>query len=249
MPNQRCTYMGISMAICELDSIDSLCKKDKETIIKARLPSVQGIEACADYDETVMIEDAKRIFSSDWEGFLKRNRLDGDRDSFLLEKVKKEEDAAKLRPVAKKIYTGWVVLAKMSPEQAQNAVKSAGPDNLLTKWDTVPLEETNMICGKCPMSWDKGRGCIGSFGPENSQLPEIAKKYGLAIVTRVPELAASREKLTAGDAKKLADECKVLKEKLEVEGKGPARRYGGVVERMEIMADLCARNGMRFYFL
>jgi hypothetical protein len=241
--------MGISMAICELDSVNSLCKKDKETIMKARLPSVKGLEACADYDETVMTEDAKKVFASDWEGFLKRNRLDGDRESFLLDKVKKEEDLVKLRPVAKKVYTGWVVLEKMSPAQAQDAVKSAGPDNLLTKWDTVPLDETNVICGKCPMSWDKGRGCIGSFGPETSQLPEIAKKYGLTIVARVPELAASREKLSAADAKKVVEECRVLKEKLEVEGKGPARRYGGVVERMELMADLCAKNGMRFYFL
>lgn len=237
------------MAICELDSVESLCKKDKETIIKARLPSVQGLEACADYDETVMMEDAKKVFASDWEGFLKRNRLDEDRESFLLEKVKKEEDAAKLRPVAKKVYTGWVVLAKMSPEQAQEAIEKAGPDNLLTQWNTIPIDETNEICNKCPMSWDKGRGCIGSFGPETSQLPEIAKKHGLAIVARVPELAASGEKLSAEDAKKLVEECKVLKEKLQEEGKGPARRYGGVVERMELMADLCAKYGMRFYFL
>jgi hypothetical protein len=137
----------------------------------------------------------------------------------------------------------------MSPTQAQDAVEKAGPDNLLTQWDTVPLDETNVICGNCGMSWDKGRGCIGSFGPENSQLPEIARKHGLMIVARVPELAKSREKLTAEDAKKLVEECRTLKVKLEQEGKGPARRYGGVVERMELMADLCAKNRMRFYFL
>ena len=241
--------MGISIAICELDSTNSLCKVGKETILKARLPSVQGYEAVADYDEVVLTEDAKKAFASDWEGFLKRNRLDGERESFLLEKVKKDEDVAKLRPVAKKEYTGWVNLTKLSPAQAQEAIKVAGPDNLMTQWDTVPLDETNVICGKCSMSWDKGRGCIGSFGPENSQLPEIAKKYGLTIVARIPELAKSREKLSAADAKKLAEESKILKEKLPLEGKGPAHRYGGVVERMELMANLCAQNGMRFYFL
>ncbi|MBI0584230.1 MAG: hypothetical protein ISF22_08400 [Methanomassiliicoccus sp.] len=241
--------MGISMAICELDSVNSLCKKDKETIIKARPGSIQSLEACADYDETVTAEDAKKVFAADWEGFLKRNRLDGERESFLLDKIKKEEDAAKLRPMAKKAYSGWVVLAKMSPSQAQEAIGSAGPDNLLTKWDTIDLEETNAICGRCGMSWDKGRGCIGSFGPDNSQLPDIARKHGLLIVARVPELAKSREKLSATDAAKLVEECRVLKEKLVEEGKGPARRYGGVVERMELMADLCAKNGMRFYFL
>jgi hypothetical protein len=241
--------MGISMAICELDSTNSLCKVGKQTILKARLGSVEGFESCADYDEVVQSEDAKKVFAADWEGFLKRNRLDGEKESFLLEKVKKEEDLAKLRPVAKKVYTGWVVLAKLPPAQVEEIIKKAGPDNLMTQWDTVPLDETNVICGKCVMSWDKGRGCIGSFGPENSQLPEIAKKYNLTIVARIPELAKSREKLSAADAKKLADECKVLKEKLEVEGKGPARRYGGVVERMELMACLCAQHGMRFYFL
>lgn len=241
--------MGISMAICELDSVNSLCKTGKETVVKARVDSVQGLEAFADYDEVVSIEDAKKVFGPDWEGFLKRNRLDGDRESFLLDKVKKEEDVAKLRPVTKKEYSGWLVLSKMPQAQASDAIKKAGPDNLLTKWDAIPLDETNEICGKCGMSWDKGRGCIGSFGPENSQLPEIAKKYGCSIVARVPELAKTREKLSAQDAAELVRECKVLKEKLEVEGKGPARRYGGVVERLEAMASLCAQNGMRFYFL
>lgn len=241
--------MGISMAICELDSVNSLCKTGKETIIKARVASVQGLEAFADFDEVVATEEARKTFGPDWEGFLKRNRLDGEKGSFLLEKVKKEEDAAKLRTLAKKVYTGWVVLSRMSPQQAERSIKMAGPDNLLTQWDTVTLEETNVICGKCGMSWDKGRGCIGSFGPENSQLPDIARKYNLSIVARVPELARTREKLSAQDAAELVKECKVLKENLEAEGKGPARRYGGVVERMEAMANLCAQNGMRFYFL
>lgn len=241
--------MGFSMAICELDSANSLCKIGKETIMKARMPSVQGLEAFADYDEVVSSEDAKKVLGSDWEGFLKRNRLDGEKESFLLDKVKKEEDVAKLRPVTKKDYTGWVVLSKMSQAMASDAIKKAGPDNLLTQWDTIPLDETNVICGKCGMSWDKGRGCIGSFGPENSQLPEIAKKYNCSIVAKVPDLARTREKLSAQDAAELVKECKVLKEKLEIEGKGPARRYGGVVERMEAMASLCAQNGMRFYFL
>jgi hypothetical protein len=137
----------------------------------------------------------------------------------------------------------------MTPQQAKGAIEKAGPDNLLTQWATIPLDETNVICSKCRMSWDKGRGCIGSFGPENSQLPEIARKYNLTIVSKVPELARSREKLSPQDAMELVRECKVLKDKLELEGKGPARRYGGVVERMEAMASLCAQNGMRFYFL
>ena len=99
------------------------------------------------------------------------------------------------------------------------------------------------------MSWDKGRGCLGNFGPENSQLPEIAAKHNCAIVASVPELAKSGKKLTPEEAKQLSAECKVLREKLPEEGKSPARRYGGVVDRLEIVADLCASKGVRLYFL
>lgn len=241
--------MGISVAICELDCDDSLCKKDKLTILKARLDDIKGYEACADYDEVVSMADAKQVMGGDWEGFLKRNRLDEDRESFLLEKVKKEEDAAKLRAVAKRSYTGWIVLAGLPADRAEEVRKRAGEDNLLSKWNTVPLDETNAICGRCAMSWDKGRGCIGSFGPENSQLPEIARKYGCAIVAEVPELARSQRKLSPEEAKRLSEECKVLREKLPDEGKAMARRYGGVVDRLETVADLCAARGARFFFL
>ena len=241
--------MGISMAICELDTDDSLCKKGKQTILKARLGSIEGYEAAADFDEVIKTADAKKAFESDWEGFLKRNRLDAERESFLLSKVKKDEDISKLRPFVQREYTGWISLTKLPEDKAVEVVKKAGPDNIMTEWDTVPLDETNVICGKCQMSWDKGRGCIGSFGPDNSQLPEIAKKHNCAIVARIPELAKSQEKLGVEDAKKLAEECKVLKAKLPEEGKGPAHRYGGVVDRLEVLADLCAKHGARFYFI
>ncbi len=241
--------MGISMAICELDCDESLCKKPKLNVLKARVDSVQGLEAAADYDEVVRTADAKSVFQADFDAFAKRNRIDPDAEIFLMTKVKKEEDATRLKPVAQKVYTGWLVLSKLPKGQAEEIVKRAGEDNLMTEWNTIPLEETNAICGRCAMSWDKGRGCIGSFGPENSQLPEIAKKYSCRIVSQIPELAKSRAILSATDAKALAEECKVLREKLPAEGKAPARRYGGVVDRLEAMANLCAQHGVRFYFL
>jgi len=241
--------MGISVAICELDCDESLCKEGKLNILKARLDDITGYEACADYDEVVSTADAKAAMGADWEGFLKRNRIDPDKESFLLEKVKKEEDVAKLRPVAKKEYTGWVVLSKLPADKAEAVKKQAGEDNLLSQWNTIPLDETNAICGKCVMSWDKGRGCIGSFGPENSMLPEIARKHGCVIVADVPELAKSQRKLSPEEAKRLSEECKVLREKLPEEGKAMARRYGGVVDRLETVADLCASKGVRLFFL
>lgn len=241
--------MGISIAICELDSDESLCKEGKLSILKARLDNISGYEACADYDEVVPIAEAKKAMGNDWEAFLKRNRLDEDRESFLLAKVKNEADASKLKSAAGKEYSGWIDLSCLSPDKAEAVKKMAGEDNLMSQWNTIPLDETNAICGKCVMSWDKGRGCMGNFGPDNSQLPEIAAKYDCSIVASVPELAKSGRKLTPQEAEKLSAECKVLREKLPEEGKSPARRYGGVVDRLETVADLCASKGVRLYFL
>ena len=241
--------MGISIAICELDCKDSLCKKGKETIIKARLPSVAGYEQYADYDELVNMSDANKVFSSEFEQFLKRNRLDGSKESFLLSKIKKEEDAAKLKSAAQKIYTGWVNLGELSEDVKSKIISEAGVDNIMTEWDTIPLDETNEICSKCSMSWDKGRGCIGTFGPDSSLLPSIAEKNGCTIIANVFNYAAKGEKLSPEDAKKLSSECKILREKLVDEGKAMVRRYSGVIDRLEIMADLCASTNTRFYFI
>ncbi|HHT75691.1 MAG: hypothetical protein ACOX80_04650 [Methanomassiliicoccaceae archaeon] len=241
--------MGISIAICELDSDESLCKKGKLTILKARLDDVSGYEAIADYDEVVPTAEARRLLGGEWEAFLKRNRIDGEGESFLLSKVKNEADSARLKDVARKEYSGWIDLSQLPPEEAEAVMKKAGEDNLMSEWNTIPLDETNEICARCVMSWDKGRGCIGNFGPENSQLPDIAKKYDCEIVASVPELAKSGKKLSPEEARRLSEECKVLREKLPEEGKGPARRYGGVVDRLETVADLCAAKGVRIYFL
>ena len=221
--------MGISMAICELDTKDSLCKDGKSSILKARLDNIKGLETCADYDEVVKTSDAKNVIGAGWEQFSKKYRIDSEKESFLLEKIKDQNDAAKLRPVSQKIYSGWIVLSKAPKESVDDIVKRAGPDNLLLQWDTVPLDETNKICERCSMSWDKGRGCIGAFGPDNSQLPAIAAKYNCKLIAKIPELAKTQEKLSPNDAKELIEECNILKEKLPLEGKAPAHRYGGVV--------------------
>ncbi len=213
------------------------------------MDDITGYETCADFDEMVSAADAQELLGDDWEGFLKRNRINGEQDSFFLEKVKKEEDVARLKSVAKKSYTGWIDLSGLTRDQAEKVKKEAGVDNLLSQWNTIPIGETNDICSRCVMSWDKGRGCIGAFGPNNSLLPEIAKKYGCSIVSKVPELAETRKKLSPEEARQLSAECKVLRENLPVEGKVMVRRYSGVVDRMETVADLCASKGVRLYFL
>ena len=78
--------MGISMAICELDTKDSLCKDGKSSILKARLDNIKGLETCADYDEVVKTSDAKNVIGAGWEQFSKKYRIDPEKESFLLER-------------------------------------------------------------------------------------------------------------------------------------------------------------------
>ena len=111
--------MGISMAICELDCDGSLCKQPKLMVLKVKLDSISGYEQYAEYDSVVSAVDAKKVFQNDWEGFLKRNRIDPDSETIFLEKVKKDEDKAKLGPMTRKQYTGWVSLTGLPEAKAE----------------------------------------------------------------------------------------------------------------------------------
>ena len=128
-------------------------------------------------------------------------------------------------------------------------MEKADEDNRLSGWDMLSFDEMNETCAKCPLSWDKGRGCIGTFGPEKSLLPEIAGKHGMSIVASVVECAAEQRKLSAEDAAALLEEVKALRDILPEEGKVMVRRYSGVLDRLEAMATACVDNGCRFYFL
>ncbi|MBM4237487.1 MAG: hypothetical protein FJ151_03270, partial [Euryarchaeota archaeon] len=204
--------MGISIAICELDSEDALCKKGKTSVIKVHLDSVVGYEQHAEFDEVVGMDDAKRIMAGDWEGFLKRNRMDGEQEIVYLEKVKNDADRKILLPAARRQYTGWITLAGVPEGMRAEILRKAGPDNRLTDWDMLSFDELNETCGKCPLSWDSARGCIGTFGPEKSALLEIAAKHGCSIVAGIPAYVKERTKLTVEDAKRLLEEVKVLRE-------------------------------------
>jgi hypothetical protein len=237
------------MAICELDSDDSLCKKAKLTIVRVHLDSIVGLEEHAEYDLVVSNTAAKKVFGDAWERFLKRNRLDGEQEQIYLDKVKKETDREMLIPHSEKRYTGWFVMADLPSEVAEEVLSRKGDDDLLTGWDMISFDEMNSTCAACELSWDKGRGCIGTFGPDSSLLPEIAEKYGCKIIAKVPKLAENGEKLTVDDAKRLLEEIVLLREKLPDEGKMMVRRYGGVLDRLEKMAEVCTRFGARFYFI
>ena len=89
---------------------------------------------------------------------------------------------------------------------------------------------------------------MGAFGPENSKLPEIAEKHGCKIVASAVACAAEQKRFSADDAKVLKDEVAKLTAVLPDEGKVYVRRYGGVLERLDAVADVCMKEGCGFIF-
>ncbi|NLX48024.1 MAG: hypothetical protein GXY70_07655 [Euryarchaeota archaeon] len=241
--------MGVSIAICETDSDSALCKVGKTTLLKVNLKDVAGFEDIAEFDLVVPASQAKLVLGAEWEAFLKRNRLDPELGSLYLEKVKNEADRALLTAESQKLYTGWISLDKVPAERMSDLMDRAGKDDRLTGWDMLSFDEMSDTCKRCPLSWDEGRGCMGTFGPESSALPGIAQKYGCAIVASVPSSVESRKAFSVEDAGKLLEEVKVLREKLPDEGKVMVRRYSGVLDRLEKMGNTCITYKTRFYFL
>jgi hypothetical protein len=241
--------MGVSIAICEIDSDCALCKIGKTTLLKVNLKDVSGFEDLAEFDLVVPISQAKLLLGADWEAFLKRNRLDPEMDTLYLEKVKNEADRKLLTAESQKLYTGWISLDKVPADRMTALMERAGKDDRLTGWDMLSFDDMAATCAKCALSWDEGRGCMGTFGPENSALPEIAQKYNCAIVASVPSSVESKKVFTVEDANKLLEEVKFLREKLPDEGKVMVRRYSGVLDRLEKMGNVCLTYKTRFYFL
>ena len=239
--------MGISIAICEKDAPSAPCAKAKKEIRKVLVDDCKEFGDAAEYDEIVSLEDAHAIFP-DYEAFAKRNRINDETDVIYMEKVKKDDDIAALKPKMVRRYTGWVDISKLSAADAEKAVAASLPENRITAWDQVDFDEANAICAACPLSWDKGRGCIGAYGPDSSQLPDIASRHGCTIIASAPAGAESGRIYTPEDAKTLAEEVRKITEILPSEGKMAVHRYSGPVERLGLVADICVREGIGFYF-
>ena len=239
--------MGISIAICELESENALCKDYKTNIVKALVDDVKGLEDIVEIDEYVTLEDAKKLFP-DWEAFIKRNRINEEADAIYVVKVKNDDDMAKLKPYVKKKFTGWVSLEGLDAAKKEEVLNRSKKENRITGWDRLEFDEMNEMCAKCTLSWDKGRGCMGAFGPENSKLPEIAEKYGCSIVASAVKSSQDQKRFPPEDAKKLKEEVAKLTQVLPDEGKVFVRRYGGVLERLDAVADVCMKDGCGFFF-
>ncbi len=237
--------MGINIGIMEMEAPNAPCRELRSKLIKVHMNDVAGFEDAMDYDEFVSYEDAKSVFD-DWEAFVKRNRLNEDADAVYISKVKKADDLERLEPFIQRVETGWVSVENMPEDRIEEALKRS--EDRITGWDQLDFDEMNEMCANCPLSWDKGRGCIGAFGPDNSLLPEIAGRHGCPIVASVPQSVAEERRFTPEDAKQLLKEVEILRTALPEEGKMMIRRYSGPVERMEAVAKISIQEGCGFFF-
>jgi len=239
--------MGINIAICELEAENALCRTMKTDLKRILVDDISGFEDVSASETTVSIDIAKTLFP-DWEGFLKRNRIPEDIDAIYLDKVKKDEDIAILQPKSKRVLTGWVSVDDLDKERLNKAISASKKENRLTGWDMITFDEMNETCSSCSLSWDKGRGCIGAFGPEDSLLPGIAAKYSCKLVASVPESAAKKRMFTPAEATQMIDEIQILTDALPKEGKMFVRRYSGSLERMMAVANISVKEKCGFFF-
>ena len=134
--------MGISVAICELEAKSAPCKEYKTSIVKALVEDVSGLEDIVEIDEYVTLEDARKLFS-DWETFIKRNRINEEADAIYMVKVKNDDDKAKLTPFVKKKFTGWVALEGLDDAKREEVLKRSKRENRITGWDMLDFDEMN----------------------------------------------------------------------------------------------------------
>lgn len=239
--------MGINIGICEMEAKNASCRELRSTVIRVHVDDPTGLEDVVQYEELVDLETAKKAVG-DWSAFIKRNRINEETDAVYMSKVKKDEDIAILQPLSKKVCTGWVSMEELSDEMKKKVLEIASKDDVVTGWDQLEFDEMNELCSKCPLSWDKGRGCIGAFGPDTSKLPEIAAKYDCPITASAPASAKEHKIFTPSDAEKLLKEVEVLRSALPKEGKVFVNRYGGPVDRMEAVAKISVSEGCGWYF-
>ena len=239
--------MGINIGICETEAPSAPCGELRGNIVKVHLEDPSGFEEHMEYDVRVDLETAKEAVG-DWDAFIKRNRINPETDAVYMDKVKKDDDRALLEPLAQRVCTGWIVVEGLPEDVRRQVLEKSGSEDRLTGWDMLSFDEMNEMCANCPLSWDKGRGCIGAFGPDNSLLPEIAGRHGCPIVASVPDAVKEGRRFTSEDAEELLREVAVLREALPEEGKMMVRRYSGPVDRMEAVAKISVSEGCGFFF-
>ncbi len=237
------------MAITELESDKALCRGKKLSVVKVFIEDPSRWEKILEVDRIVDLKKAADMLGKDKvDAFIKKSKLKIEGDELYLEKVKDEDDRKMFTPFIKEVKTKWILMEKVPTDQKKDVVAAAKKENTVTEWDMLEFDEMYATCGKCGLSWDNKKGCVGNFGPSGSPVPELAKKHGLNILSKVNELAEQKKILTSKDADELLREVKVLREKAPAEGKVIVRRIEGTLNRLEAMAKCAKDYNVGFYF-
>ena len=237
------------MAITELESDKALCKGKKLSVVKVFLEDPSRWEKIVEVDRIVDLKKAADKLGKDKvDAFIKKSKLKVEGDELYLEKVKDENDRKMFEPFVKEVKTKWILMERVSADQKKEVMATAKKENTVTEWDLLEFDEMYATCGKCGLSWDNKKGCVGNFGPSASPVPELARKHGLSILSKVDQLAEQRKILSSKDADELLKEVKVLREKAPAEGKVIVRRIEGTLNRLEAMAKCAKDYNVGFYF-
>ncbi|MEM2891998.1 MAG: hypothetical protein QXJ32_05800 [Thermoplasmata archaeon] len=241
--------MGINMAITELESDKALCKGKKLSTVKVFLENPGRWDKYVEVERIVDLKAAAAKLGRDKvDAMLKKMRVKVEGDELYLEKVKDPEAQKALAPFVKELKTKWVLVEKVPQPEVKDLVSAAKKENTVTEWDLLEFDEMYATCGKCGLSWDNKKGCVGNFGPSGSPVPELAKKYGLNILANVNQAAETKRVFSPKDADELLREVKTLRDKAPAEGKMIVRRIEGTLNRLEAMAKCAKEYGVGFYF-
>lgn len=241
--------MGLNMAIMELESDKALCKGKKLSTVKVFLEEPGRWDKHVEVEKIVDLKAAAaKLGQEKLDAMFKKTRLKVEGDELYLEKVKDPVDQKALAPFVKEVKTKWILVEKVPQAERKDLVGAAKKENTVTEWDMLEFDEMYATCGKCGMSWDNKKGCVGNFGPSGSPVPELAKKYGLNLLAKVNEAAEQKKIFSPKDADELLKEVKVLREKSPAEGKMIVRRIEGTLNRLEAMAKCVKDHSVGFYF-
>lgn len=241
--------MGLNMAITELESDKALCKGKKLSTVKVFLDDPGRWDKYVEVDRVVDLKAAAAKLGQDkLDAMLKKMRVKVEGGELYMEKVKDPADQKLLSPFVKEVKTRWILVEKVPAVEVNDLISAAKKENTVTEWDLLEFDEMYETCGRCGLSWDNKKGCVGNFGPSGSPVPELAKKYGLSLLANVNQAAEAKKIFTSKDADELLREIQVLREKSPAEGKMIVRRIEGTLNRLEAMAKCSKDYGVGFYF-
>lgn len=236
------------MFIKELESDKALCREMKNTTAQVNLKdNGRFSKYCLRNYFVDLGAAAQKLGDAKIKEIKKRNGVRGTGE-IKAEKITDKSDLETLKPFTREEVTTWVDLLAQPKNVVDEIMSSGLVSDTMNSWDMLSFEQMGEICGKCPLSWDKGRGCVATLMPGDSPLPEIARKAGIQFIAEIPRYAEEKTVFDGSKAKELLADIPKLRAAVEKEGKQMANRLKGVIERLESAAKVCAEHNVKFYF-